>query len=51
MFEYPFGTTSLNDTFVATSGPALVTVKVKVTTSPTFGVASLIDLTILKSAC
>jgi len=51
MALYPIGTTSATDTFVAVSVPALLTNKVKVTVSPTFGVPLFTLFTKLKSAC
>src|SRR6187551_1364756 len=50
MLLYPFGTTSPTATPVAALGPALLTVIVKVTTSPTFGVELLTVFIKLKSA-
>ena len=48
---YPFGIASSIATPVAASGPALFTVIVNDTTSPTFGVVLLIVLLRLRSAC
>ena len=46
----PVGIISLISTFVATFGPALLTVHVEVSVSPTFGVRLETDFTKLKSA-
>src|SRR3954462_5737835 len=47
----PLGSRSAIATLVAASGPLLLSVTVKVTVSPTLGVASLTDLLNARSAC
>ena len=47
---YPFGTTSCTEIPVALEGPKLVSVKVKVTVSPIFGVFVLTDFVKARSA-